>query len=989
MSNKPINTSGTNSKKIKNTIAATVTKYYIIYIAVATIIFSVSIYIYTMASTKESARNQLFSFINERGQRESDLFLESDAYQARFQKEYVERYKRTSDLEAMDWFKVHMEKRIEDSTYRSKPELYYGKDMPLGRRDVSASMMIGAQTEITPDVIKALAIGYDMINQYGPTWRKPFVDLYFSSPQKTSVSRWPGTPWGLIMNDSVEWREEEWMAITMKEKNPQREQKWSGVLYDERNGNWMVSGVTPLDIEGVQLGMVGTDLLLDDLVKRTYNTGLKGTYNILLQGDGRIIAHPLLVNEIIVSKGMLNAKTSSDEFLQHIFERILELTNFPYIIDDDDFEAMIAVTKIKGPDWYFITIYPNKLFMAEARNSAIIIIVFGLSFLLIVFITNWLVLKRIIVDPISLLTTIVKNYKNPAGNIATQKSEFKEVDTKLLKRHDEIGLLFRSFVKMSDNLQDSINELKQSEARFSAITNQSSEGITVADMEGNYIYVNPAFCSMSGYSKKELMNLTVFDMKAKNQPRQSFYDSKEKLEGVPIRVNLKRKDNTEYLTDIVGKVISVDNKELVLGTIRDITAIVKAEEELDKYRNHLEEIVKKRTAVIEKQKIQVETANKLKSEFLSNMSHELRTPLNSIMVLSNVLVNQTKDRLDSEESSWLEIIERNGKQLLALINDILDLSKIEAGKMEIITNHISIETQLQLVVDNIKSMAEKKNLSLTLNILNSLPQVETDDSKFHQLILNIVSNAVKFTKKGSVDISAKHEVDNIIIKTKDSGIGISQEMLPYIFDEFRQVDGTSAREYEGTGLGLSIASKLLKILGGKISVESELGTGTVFTITIPVSWHEGSTKANNENSETNSESKKIVDAYQNKSGAISEASILIVEDKPDNMTTIKAILKNKYNILEAVDGEQGLEMIISLLPDIVLLDMSLPKLDGVEILKILKADEKAKNIPIIAVTAQTMKGDKEKFLDAGCNAYITKPIDPVQLLTEIRKLLNA
>ncbi|MFK5856529.1 MAG: ATP-binding protein [Bacteroidota bacterium] len=987
MSNKPIVTSGMNSEKVKNNIAAIVTKYYIIYIAIATIIFSVSIYFYTLSSTKESSRNQLFSFINERGLRESDLFLESDAYQARFQKEYIERYSRTSDLEAMDWFEVHMEKRIEDGTYRSKPELYYGKDMPLGRHDGSASMMIGAQTEITPEVIKALAIGYDMINQYGPAWRKPFVDLYFSSPQKTSVSRWPGTPWGLIMNDSVEWREEEWMAITMKENNPQREQKWSGVLYDERNGNWMVSGVTPIDFEGEQLGMVGTDLLLDDLVKRTYNTGLHGTYNILLQGDGRIIAHPLLVDEIIASKGMLNAKTSSDEFLQHVFEHILDLTNFPYIIDDDH-NALIAVTKIHGPDWYFITIYPNKLYMSKAINSAIIILLFGLSFLLIVFITNWLVLKRIIVNPITLLTTIVKNY-HTAGNIATQKSTFKEIDSKLIKRHDEIGLLFRSFVKMSDNLQDSINELKQSEARFSAITNQSSEGITVADMEGKYIYVNPTFCSMSGYSKEELLNLTVFDMKAKNQPRKSFYDSKEKLEGLPIRVNLKRKDNTEYLTDIVGKVIRVDDKELVLGTIRDITAIVKAEEELDSYRNHLEEIVKKRTAVIEKQKIQVETANKLKSEFLSNMSHELRTPLNSIMVLSNVLVNQTKDRLDSEEKSWLEIIERNGKQLLALINDILDLSKIEAGKMEIITNYISIDTQLRLVVDNMKSMAEKKNLSLTLNILNSLPQVETDDAKFHQLILNIVSNAVKFTKKGSVDISAKHEADNIIIKIKDSGIGISQEMLPFIFDEFRQVDGTSAREYEGTGLGLAIASKLLKILGGNISVESELGIGTIFTITIPVSWHEESIKANDENSEINSESTKIVEVDQNKVETISEASILVVEDKPDNMTTIKAILKNKYNIMEAVDGEQGLDMIISLLPDLVLLDMSLPKLDGIEILKIVRADEKAKNIPIIAVTAQTMKGDKEKFMDAGCNAYIPKPIDPVELLTEIRKLLNA
>ena len=180
-----------------------------ILITIFTTIVGTASYFYSVSSSEKRIHEQLNVCINERVVQESAFFLESDAFQLGFQQEYVERYKRMADKDITDWFEEHMEKRPEDGTYRSKPELYYGKDMDLGRRDVSASMMIGAKTKITPEVICALAIGYDMINQYGPMWREPFVDLYFSSPEKTSVLRWPGTPWGLLIDDKVEWREEE------------------------------------------------------------------------------------------------------------------------------------------------------------------------------------------------------------------------------------------------------------------------------------------------------------------------------------------------------------------------------------------------------------------------------------------------------------------------------------------------------------------------------------------------------------------------------------------------------------------------------------------------------------------------------------------------------------------------------------------------------------------------------------------------------------
>jgi len=207
------------------------------------------------------------------------------------------------------------------------------------------------------------------------------------------------------------------------------------------------------------------------------------------------------------------------------------------------------------------------------------------------------------------------------------------------------------------------------------------------------------------------------------------------------------------------------------------------------------------------------------------------------MVLSRVLIEQSNGKLDEEENSYLEIIERNGKHLLSLINDILDLSKIEAGKMEVLINQVSVGNLLKIVYENLQILSEKKGLKLNLVLQNDIPIIESDETKLHQILLNFVGNAIKFTEKGSVDISLNSDSEDVFIEVKDSGIGISEEMLPYIFDEFRQVDGTSTREYEGSGLGLAIASKLITLIGGSVSVESELGIGSSFTITLPIKWH--------------------------------------------------------------------------------------------------------------------------------------------------------
>ncbi|MGK5093093.1 ATP-binding protein [Deltaproteobacteria bacterium TL4] len=237
---------------------------------------------------------------------------------------------------------------------------------------------------------------------------------------------------------------------------------------------------------------------------------------------------------------------------------------------------------------------------------------------------------------------------------------------------------------------------------------------------------------------------------------------------------------------------------------------------------------------LELQRSKVEEANRLKSEFLSNISHEFKTPLNSIMALSRALLRKTKDKLPEKEIQLLEVIERNGKQLLAMINDILELAKIDSGKLELKHHLFQFEMTLQSILENIKPVADEKNIELTHHWSSPLPMMVNDEQKVHQILQNIIGNAVKFTMRGSVDISVAHDAETMRIQVKDSGIGIPKEEIPYIFEEFRQVDGSLSRPFEGAGLGLAIAYKAAKVIGGDISVESEVHQGTLFTIRLPL-----------------------------------------------------------------------------------------------------------------------------------------------------------
>ncbi len=455
--------------------------------------------------------------------------------------------------------------------------------------------------------------------------------------------------------------------------------------------------------------------------------------------------------------------------------------------------------------------------------------------------------------------------------------------------------------------------------------------------------------------------------------------------------------NTSYSNLLAGERTRIFAEQLSDTNQQLEAQTEELQEQSEELQNQTEELhrttdeLQEQNIELEAQRKQVEAANKMKSEFLSNMSHELRTPLNSIMALSRVLIMQANEKLNEEENSYLEIVERNGKRLLSLINDILDLSKIEAGKMEVVPEVISIKSLIYMIKDNLSALADEKGLAIIVKLPEELPLVETEETKVYQILTNIVGNAVKFTNKGSVEITVNHDHENIFIEVQDSGIGISEEMLPHIFDEFRQADGTSSRQYEGTGLGLAIAKKMTQILGGSLSVESEIDKGSLFTLTLPIKWHEDIPLNDTINVKKGLlNSSDLLSMNTNKKSF--ETRILMVEDNQDAIIQVKMVLqKENFKIDVALNGEEALEYVKHTIPDGIILDLMMPKIDGFEVLEKLRSTAETKNIPVLVLTAKDLsKKDLSRLSANNIQQLIHKgDVDIEGLIYKVKLMLKA
>lgn len=360
---------------------------------------------------------------------------------------------------------------------------------------------------------------------------------------------------------------------------------------------------------------------------------------------------------------------------------------------------------------------------------------------------------------------------------------------------------------------------------------------------------------------------------------------------------------------------------------------------------------------LEMQKKQLDEANRLKTNFLSNMSHELRTPLNSVIALTGVLSRRLADRIPKEDHSFLEIIERNGKNLLALINDILDISRIETGHEETEFSAFSVNPFLREVMDMMWPQAEQKGLGFTFDPLEPDLSISSDMDKCRHIIQNLLANAVKFTEKGSVDLSARLCGGNLEIAVADTGIGISQEHLPYIFDEFRQADSSLSRRYGGAGLGLAIAKRYALLLGGDIAVKSAPNEGSVFTVRLPLHTVQPATE-DTARAEPGPRRQRV-EAGSLQMDSFSGKEALLVEDNEVAVIQVKDLLQEMgIAVRVACGAEEALRLIEEKIPDAMILDLMMPGIDGFHLLEILRNAEPTAHTPVLVLTAKQISKEE-------------------------------
>ena len=394
---------------------------------------------------------------------------------------------------------------------------------------------------------------------------------------------------------------------------------------------------------------------------------------------------------------------------------------------------------------------------------------------------------------------------------------------------------------------------------------------------------------------------------------------------------------------------------------------------------------KRAEAVLEDLNRQLQDASRHKTDYLSSMSHELRTPLNALIGYLSLAVNDLQREVAEEKLQNLTKANQTARVILQLINDVLDFAKIEAGKMDTLIEEVDLVEILEDVAITAEGLLLNKPVELKTEIDADLPSVQSDYTKIKQMLNNLLGNAIKFTTQGSVTLRARLErnpASAVRIEVQDTGMGIPQEKLGSVFESFKQVDSSINKKFGGTGLGLTITRQFCDMLGIEIGVNSELGRGSTFWLRIPAEE-----AAADQNAPAFLAEEAAVPALQ-PSPTLSQ-SVLVVDDDEINLQVAGDILKmGGYGLYKALSAEEGLRIARKMRPDVILMDLAMPDMDGIEASHILKTDAETARIPIIACTAHVTQETRDRAFQAGCDAFVSRPIEPKKLLMQIAKILE-
>lgn len=547
-----------------------------------------------------------------------------------------------------------------------------------------------------------------------------------------------------------------------------------------------------------------------------------------------------------------------------------------------------------------------------------------------------------------------------------------------------------------------------SEITVESLINSFPNGFLLLNKEDEIVHWNAWLGRKTGISPDQAVGKSLFDLypgetkisrplkyvRTTGQPY--LWSQKLHQYYLPIELPKHHISGFEYMQQEVNIVPIVDT-DFISIAIRDVTSVATGEKRMKTLQQELEEASR-----------QAQIANQSKSEFLANVSHELRTPLNSLLLLAQMLSTNDEGNLSKEQLESVEYIFRGGQDLLNIINDLLDLSKAEAGKLTVVKEPVNLEEVVASIRRQFEAVISRKGLYLKLNVCDDVPQViQTDFQRLEQVLRNFISNAIKFTRSGGITVTIGgvddsveftrrdlRETSILSFAIEDTGIGIPEDKQEKVFEAFQQVDGSASRSYGGTGLGLSISRELGALLGGEIHLRSVPGEGSCFTLYIPTGIER--TSAHSEQEKTPSPETGSVVAEKGFS-VLDDTSeslnckVLLVDDDCRNTWALSLALSQKGLQVDCVDdGKKALDKLSgNTVYDIVFMDIMMPVMNGFDAIREIRQNSAFDNLIIVALTADAVRLTEEQCISAGANDYLSKPVSIEQIMQVVKKHVTA